>query len=152
MKFPRLWLLALTIAVVACAAKEPPPYNEKANAHHDIAAAIARAGASKRNVVLVFGANWCIGCRALHWQMQKPELASIIEKYYVVVQVDLGRENKNLDVADQYHVPVKHGLPAVAILDPHGSLLYAMDQGQFSDARRMGFDSFKTFFEKWEPK
>ena len=33
-------------------------YNEKADARHDIAAAIAKAEESKRNIVLIFGANW----------------------------------------------------------------------------------------------
>jgi len=44
--------------------------------------------------VLIFGANWCPDCRALDAQMHKPELASIIEKNFVIVEVDLGREDK----------------------------------------------------------
>ena len=38
--------------------------------------------------------------------MHKPELASIIEKNFVIVEVDVGREDKNLDLAEQYHVPI----------------------------------------------
>ena len=83
--------------------------------------------------------------------MHKPELASIVEKSFVVVEVDVGRMDKNLDLGDQYHVPIKHGIPALAILDPHGNLLYAMDQGQFADARHMSYESIKAFFVKWEP-
>ena len=128
-----------------------PFYDEKADAHHDVAAAVANAGASKRNIVLVFGANWCPDCHALDAQMHKPELASIIEKNFVVVEIDLGRWDKNLDVAEKYHVPIKRGIPALAVLDPHGNLLYAMDQGQFADARSMSFESIKAFFEHWKP-
>ena len=84
--------------------------------------------------------------------MHKPELASIIEKNFVIVEVDLGREDKNLDLAEQYHVPIKHGIPALAVLDSHGNLLYAMDQGQFADARHMSYESIKAFFEQWKPK
>jgi protein disulfide-isomerase len=83
--------------------------------------------------------------------MHKAELASIIEKNFVVVKVDVGREDKNLDLAEQYHVPVAHGIPALAVLDPRGKLLYAMDQGQFADARHMSYESIREFFARWEP-
>ena len=44
-------------AVVAKAASQPL-YDENANARQDIAAAIAKASKTGRNVVLIFGANW----------------------------------------------------------------------------------------------
>ena len=84
--------------------------------------------------------------------MHKPELASIVQKSFVVVEVDVGRMDKNVDVAEQYHVPLKHGIPALAVLDSRGNLLYAMDQGQFADARHMSYESIKSFFVKWEPR
>jgi hypothetical protein len=84
--------------------------------------------------------------------MHKPELASMIEKNFVIVEVDVGREDKNLDLAAQYHVPIEHGIPALAVLGSRGNLLYAMDQGQFSDARHMSYESIQAFFEQWRPK
>jgi len=151
---PKFWVLILFLFVIGCAGMQPAVsvYDEKTDAHHDVAAAIANAEASKRNIVLIFGANWCPDCRALDAQMHKPELASIIEKNFVIVEVDVGREDKNLDLAEQYHVPIKHGIPAMAVLNPRGNLLYAMDQGQFADARNMSYESIKTFFEQWKPR
>jgi protein disulfide-isomerase len=150
---PKYWFLILFLLVIGCAGQQPttPVYDEKADAHHDITAAIANAEESKKNIVLVFGANWCGDCRALDAQMHKPELASIIEKNFVIVEVNLGQWNKNLDLADRYHVPIKHGIPALAVLDSRGNLLYAMDQGQFADARHMSYESIKAFFEQWKP-
>jgi protein disulfide-isomerase len=84
--------------------------------------------------------------------MHKAELASLLERNFVIVKIDLGREDKNLDLAEQYHVPIKHGIPALAVLDSGGHLLYAMDQGQFADARHMTYESVKAFFEQWKPK
>ena len=151
---PKYWFLILLLFVIACAGKSPAAsvYDEKTDGHHDVAAAIANAEASKRNIVLIFGANWCPDCRALDAQMHKPELASIIEKNFVIVEVDVGREDKNLDLAEQYHVPIKHGIPALAVLTSRGNLLYTMDQGQFADARNMSYESIKAFFEQWKPK
>ena len=48
-------------------------------------------------------------------------------------------------------MPLKHGIPALAVLDAQGKLLYAMDQGQFTSARHMSYESIKAFFVKWQP-
>jgi len=155
MNTARRWSFILFLFVFGCARTPSQPaasiYNEKADAHRDIDAAIANAEGSRRNIVLIFGANWCPDCHALDAQIHKAELASLLKENFVVVEVDVGRYDKNLDLADQYHVPVTHGIPALAVLDPHGRLLYAMDQGQFADARHMSYESIKEFFVKWEP-
>ncbi|MBZ5516915.1 MAG: thioredoxin family protein [Acidobacteriia bacterium] len=132
-----------------------PIYDERADAKQQIAAAVAEAGRRghpSRNVVLVFGANWCLDCRVLDAQMHEGELASLIKKDFVVAKINVGRMDKNLDVAAKYGVPIKNGIPALAVLDPRGKLLYAQDQGQFSDARHMTYESIKAFFERWKPK
>ena len=64
---PKLWVFVLFLLILGCARREhgiaeanssSPIYDEKADARRDIAAAIANAKASKKNVVLIFGANW----------------------------------------------------------------------------------------------
>jgi len=153
---PKRLVIALMVLWVGVCALQPLAaasdiYDEKADAHRDIAAAISKAAAGNKNIILVFGANWCGDCHALDAQMHKPELAEIIEKNFVIVEIDVGRFDKNLDVGKQYQVPIKHGIPALAILDSHGKLLFAMDQGQFADARHMTYESIKAVFVKWEP-
>jgi thioredoxin 1 len=134
-------------------AQSQPVYDESADAGCEIKAAIARASEKgKRNIVLVFGANWCKDCRALDARMHSPELAAIIAKNFVVVKVDVGRMDKNVELAEKYGVPVSNGIPALAVLDSRGRLLYAQDQGQFADARHMTYENFKAFFEKWKPE
>jgi hypothetical protein len=63
----KLWMLVLLVLLFGCVRKQTevftsasssPIYDEKADAHRDIAAAIANSEASERNVVLIFGANW----------------------------------------------------------------------------------------------
>jgi protein disulfide-isomerase len=145
-------ILPLFLLVGVTMAADQPPYDEKADARQQIAAAIAEASRAHKNVILVFGANWCGDCRALNEQMHKDELAALIAKNYEVVKIDVGQFNKNRDIGEKYHVPLKHGIPALAVLDPSGNLLYAMDQGQFSNARSMSYESIRDFFVKWEPK
>jgi protein disulfide-isomerase len=154
MRFLRGFFVLLLFVGMTRAAEEPI-YDEKADAGRQIAAAITAAsqpGKPVRDIVLVFGANWCPDCHALDDNMHKPELAALIEKHFVVVKIDVGRMNKNLDVALKHGVPVKRGIPAMAVLDSRGKLLYAQDQGQFADARHMSYESIREFFVKWKPK
>ena len=139
-------------AVVATQARSQSIFDERADAHQRIAAAISEASKTGKNVILDFGANWCGDCHALEAQMQKPELAALIAKSFVVVNVDVGRFDKNLDLAQKYRIPLKKGIPALAVLDPRGNLLYAQDTGQFEDARHMSYEAIKVFFDRWKPK
>jgi len=139
-------------AAVSTQAVNQSIFDERADAHHQIAAAIGEASKTGKNIILDFGANWCGDCHALEAQMQKPELAALIARSYVVVNVDVGRFDKNLDLAQKYRIPLKKGIPALAVLDPRGNLLYAQDQGQFEDARHMSADAIKAFFDQWKPK
>jgi protein disulfide-isomerase len=147
--------VVLLLLVSMARAAEEPIYDEKADASRQIAAAITVAsqpGKPARNIVLVFGANWCPDCHALDDNLHKPELAAIVERNFVVVKIDVGRMNKNVELAQKYGVPIKHGIPALAVLDSQGKLLYAVDQGQFADARHMSYESIKAFFEQWNPR
>lgn len=145
-------ILAAVIAAGLAAAASETIFDEKADAHQQIAAAIAKASKEGKSVILDFGANWCGDCHALEAQMHKAELEALIEKSFVVVSVDVGRMDKNLDLAEKYHVPLKKGIPALAVLDSHGALQFAQDQGQFEDARHMTYESIKAFFEQWAPR
>jgi len=148
-----LGVVILVLAGVARAASEPV-YDESADAKKQIAAALREASRRRpaRNIVLVFGANWCTDCRVLNAQMHEGDLAALLAKDFVVVKINVGRMDKNLDVAAKYGVPVKNGIPALAVLNSRGKLLYAQDQGQFADARHMSFENIKAFFEQWRPK
>jgi thioredoxin 1 len=148
-----LGIIILGLAGMAQAASEPV-YDESADAKEQIAAAIREASRGKpaRNVVLVFGANWCTDCRALNAQMHEGDLAALLANSFVVVKINVGRMDKNLDVAAKYGVPIENGVPALAVLNSRGRLLYAQDQGQFADARHMSYESIKAFFERWKPK
>jgi thioredoxin 1 len=151
MKSLAIVLAALLAATALMAAENEPIFEEKADAHQQISAALKSAAKDGKNVILDFGANWCEDCHVLETQMHKPELAALIKKSFVVVNVDVGRFDKNLDLATQYHIPLNKGIPAVAVLGPRGELLYAQDQGQFEDARHMTAEAIMSFFEKWKP-
>ncbi|MGH9430697.1 MAG: thioredoxin family protein [Terriglobia bacterium] len=151
----RFWM-ALAVTVMASGAvwvvRAATLYDESADAHQLIAAALTQVAHSRKNIVLDFGANWCWDCHVLESKMEKPGLAPLVERNFVVVKINVGKFDKNLDLARKYHVPLKYGIPALAVLDSRGRLLYAQDHGQFEDARHMRSPAFKEFFEKWKPR
>ena len=139
-------LLLFFLAPLAVAATGP--YVEGADANADIKAAIADARKAKMPVLVVFGANWCPDCRVLDIAFKEGASAPLIAKHFKVVKVDVGRFDRNTDIAERYGVPLKRGIPAVAVLSQDGRVLYATKGGELADARKMGDQGIYDFFDK----
>ena len=139
-----LGLLAITLTLAASAAEGP--YDESADAKAEIRAALEAGRTAKQPVLVVFGANWCGDCKMLDMAMKTGKSAPLIAREFRVVKVDVGRFDRNVDVAEKYGVPLKKGIPAVVILSPEGKALYATRAGELADARKMGEDGVYAFF------
>ncbi len=124
------------------------PYNEAADARADIAATLTEAQRAKVPVIVVFGANWCGDCKMLDNAFKTGASAPLIAEKFRVVKVNVGRFDHNVDVAESYGVPLKSGIPAVAILSAQGKVTYATRGGELADARKMGDDGVYEFFKK----
>lgn len=140
--------LLLATSLVANAGGPPPIYDEGADAKAAIRATLAEAEAAKLPVLVVFGANWCGDCRMLDATFKHGPSAPLIAKAFKVVKVDVGRFDRNVDIAESYRVPLKKGIPAVAVLSPQGRLLYATEGGELADARKMGDQGVYDFFSR----
>jgi len=127
-------------------------YDVNADAKAEVAAAIKQARAEHKRVILDFGGNWCGDCRVLDINFHKPENADLLKKYYVLVDIDIGHMDKNVELAEQYGVPLKKGVPALAVVDGHGKVVYAQTKGEFEDMRHMDPASVHEFLEQWKPK
>jgi thioredoxin 1 len=125
-------------------------YDDNADAKAEIKQALAAAKGHKR-VLLIFGANWCYDCHVLDLAFQRPELASVLKQNYEVVHVDVGEYTKNMDLGQQYQVPLKKGVPALAVLDSHGKLLYSQQSGEFEKARSLAPADLLAFLNRWKP-
>ena len=66
---------------------------------------------------------------------------------YVVVKIDVGRFNKNLDVVKPYGEVIKKGIPSIVIATPANELVYATNGGELADARKMGEAGVAAFFQ-----
>jgi thioredoxin 1 len=129
---------SIVVAVLAFAVQAAElPYNESANAAADLQRALAAAQANSNDVLVVFGANWCPDCRELDKALNGSSHALIAGRFQVV-KVNVGRFDKNLDLANQYGNPIKMGIPAVVVLTADNRIVYSSNGGELANARNMG--------------
>ncbi|MDE2486593.1 MAG: thioredoxin family protein [Alphaproteobacteria bacterium] len=164
-------LLSLAIAAPAVAAAAPAPkvsidsfaqlktplpypYNEKAS-EKAVGAAVAqaRAQALKEHKLLLIdlGGNWCGDCRVLAGTIELPELKRFVDDHYVLVTVDVGRFDKNLQVPAAYGIHKRlEGVPSLLVVDPRSNKL--LDEGHVSalaDARHMTPQALADWLAQW---
>jgi thioredoxin 1 len=126
----------------------PPPEE----AQSEISSALAAASKQHKRVILVFGGNWCYDCHVLDTTFHSKTFAPIVSANYIVVHVNVGNYDVNLDLAKKYDIPLNKGVPSLAILDPDGTLLVSQKNGEFESTVRIGPADVLEFLKKWKPE
>ena len=154
MKSVKVLAVAAFLVLATCAASSagrdiyPPPARAKA----DLAAALKTAAATHRRVLLDFGGNWCPDCQVLDVYLHDARNQPILNANFVLVLVNIGMEDANLDIARRYGIEIKKGVPALAVLSEHGTLIYSQRNHQFSAMRTMQSSSVTDFLVRWKPE
>ena len=134
----------------------PPPavkkhlYSAEADPKADIAAALKQASLEHKRVILDFGGDWCGDCQVLDIYLHQSPNLEIFDKNFLLVHVDIGHFDKNIDITQKYNVPLKKGVPALAVLDSNGKLIYSQQAAEFGDMRYMYPISVTDFLNKWK--
>ncbi|MBI1402340.1 MAG: thioredoxin family protein [Porphyrobacter sp.] len=121
----------LALALASCASvpdaaphPEARSYAVTPDAMGDVDAALARAAADGKRVLLVMGANWCHDSRALAGWLETPRFAALIAEKYEPVFVNVGLpqtgDGHNLAVAQRFGLAELTGTPALLVLTPEG--------------------------------
>jgi len=145
-----LALIALLLAAPS-QPREREIYPAPEQASADVAAAIKTAAAEKRRVILDFGGNWCPDCQALDLYFHDATNKPILDANYVLVHVNIGLVNQNLDIAAHYGIPLNRGVPALAVLDTDGQLIYSQRAGEFEAMGHMASSTVTQFLMQWKP-
>ena len=122
-------------------------YSETANPTADIAAALVRARHEHKRIILDFGGNWCGDCQVLDIYYHQSPNAEILAKNFIVVHINIGHMDKNVDVAKKYNVPITKGVPALAVIDAHGNLLYSERAKEFEHTSP---EAVTAFLNRWK--
>ena len=106
---------------------EAESYAVSGDAMGDVDAALARAKAEDKRVLLVMGANWCHDSRALAGWLQSDRIAPLVKRDYEAVFVNVGMpqssDGHNLDVAKRFGVNELPGTPNLLVLTADGKLV-----------------------------
>jgi thiol:disulfide interchange protein len=151
-------ILALVAALVpasAVFAQQFHPrhiYSESADVRAEIQDALSTAASEHKRVILDFGGNWCGDCQVLDIYFHQPPNATLLNASFILVDIDIGHYDHNVDIADKYQVPLQRGVPALAVLDSNGRLLYSQKTGEFENMRHMDPASVTSFLEQWKVK
>src|SRR5215203_7093582 len=122
------------------------------NARASVDVARAQASQEGKRVAVVFGADWCPDCDAFKKALGHRLVAPVVDPNYVIVKVTVGDRNRNLDLMEEYGMSVDHGIPAVAILDPDGSVVASQREGEFRNVSTLlSVAEIVSFFQRWAP-
>jgi thiol:disulfide interchange protein len=127
-------LAILLLASVAAGQEASPPaqtppkktlYDAKADAGLQLTAALNRAAKENRRVLIQWGAEWCGWCHLLSdCFKEQPKIAKTLRTSYVLVRVNVGRFDANMNLADKYGAKIKaNGIPYLTILAADGKVL-----------------------------
>jgi thioredoxin-related protein len=124
-------------------------YPADADARREIEDALKQAATENKRVLLIFGGNWCYDCHVLDRALHEGSAGQVMKESFLLVHVDIGEGDKNLDLAKKYKIPLEKGVPAVAILGGDGRLLYSSGDGEFEAARKMLKRDLAAFLIRW---
>ncbi len=130
---------------------EARPYDAKADAKAEVNAALARAQAANKMVLIVMGANWCHDSRALAGWFAEPRFSAMIASRYELVYVDVGQRDRNIDIARRFGIKSIKGTPTVLILNSEGKLLNKKDAPTWRNAASRSEQEIYSAFAEFTP-
>jgi len=140
------------LGVVSTSTYAPPEkYEPRRNPEKDLASAATEAKNSNRNILVVVGGEWCTWCHIMdEFFRDHPDLKSLRDKNYVLMKLNMSRENENRAFLSRY--PKIHGYPHIFILDADGKLIQSQATNELEDGKSYNAKRFKKFLGKYAPK
>lgn len=97
-------------------------YDETAVATDQIRKAREQAKLENKRVLVMWGENRCGFCVFLdHMLKHDAQIAPVVKGEYVWIKIDIGKFDKNIDIAGVYNTPLLEqgfGAPALTVIDP----------------------------------
>ena len=154
MKTIKIFALAtlLALGVGSALAANKQIYPDPSQAKLDLAAALKTAAAQHKRILLDFGGDWCGDCQVLDLYFHDATNRPILDANFVLVHVNIGHMDANMEIAEKYGIPLHKGVPALAVLDEKGALLYSQKTGEFEDMRHMESAAVTKFLLQWKRK
>jgi thiol:disulfide interchange protein len=148
------WITAAAVLALAAGTANSASrdiYPDPAQAHTDLAVALKTAAATHKRVLIDFGGNWCGDCQVLDIYFHSEQNEPILNANFVLVHVNVGHYDANVELAHSYKIPLQKGVPELAILSERGKLLYATQGAEFESMQKVEPSAVTQFLVKWKP-
>lgn len=129
-----------------------------ADAELQIDAALEKAKAESKRIVLMFGHNRSVWSRRLNDHFESdPELMTRFRRDFVLVKVDVNWQKDrtmNRFTVERFDKPTRMGIPALVLLDAEGEKLAEQDTGELeAPGGRGGYvrEKLLALFAAWAP-
>lgn len=127
------------------------PYHPDEDAQEAIDSLLVQAKATKKNIIIQAGGNWCIWClRFNNYIHEESDLNALIVDHLLYYHLNYSKENKNEAVFNRYAPDgAKLGYPFFIVLNSDGKVLAVRDSGSLEDGK--GYDKAKVteFFQSY---
>ena len=111
------------------------PYDDSIDARAMLTDARQQALQSGKFLKITFGANWCIECRTLYYNLKSDEVRNFTNGVFHFAHVDVGKFNRNREIAEELGVDLSRGIPVAIFFDPAGEKIGTTNDGQLEPAR-----------------
>jgi thioredoxin-related protein len=147
-------LFSLICSGVTFAQTEKPKlYHPEADASADIMAAITKAKAEGKHVLLQIGGNWCSWCIAFDKKVKETEsLKTLLDENYIAYHLNYSQENLNEDILADLGYPQRFGFPVFVVLDGNGKRIHTQNSVYLEEGKGHDEKKIAEFFKHWGPK
>lgn len=127
-------------------------YDPNADAEKEIAAAVKKAKAANKFVLIQGGGNWCGWCKRFNLTVANDaRLDSMVNADFVVYHLNYSAENKNEAVYAKYGYPQRFGFPVFMVLDSEGNRIHTQNSVYLEEGKGYDKEKIAEFFTAWRP-
>jgi thioredoxin-related protein len=150
----KLLTVLFVILCVTCFAQEAKLYTPTANAAKDIAAALIKAKAQGKFVLIQAGGNWCSWCiEFARFTKEDVKIDSVINASFVVYHLNYSKENENKVMFSKLSYPQRFGFPVFIILNEKGERIHTQASEYLEDGKKSyNQQKVQSFLEMWSPR
>ena len=126
----------------------PLPYDGNVYSSGDLNKFIKDSINSKKQPIIIFGANWCPDCRIFSGTINIPKVKSYIDNYFEILYIDVQRYEINMSLMEGYGIPSQEGIPRVLVFDLEKELINTSTTAEWRTARDRSSQEIFDFFQK----
>ena len=126
----------------------PLPYDQVIYTINDLNKFIEETINSKKQPIIIFGANWCPDCRIFSGTINIPTIKSYIANHFEILYVDVQRYEINMSLMEEYGIPSQEGIPRVLVFNYEKELINNTTTAEWRTARDRTSQEIFDFFQK----